>query len=203
MQQKDTQRLFASLHVSATAKTQLAKIQKTLATLNKTHNIRWQSQPHMHITVRFLGNVPTDQTPLITQSLDQVAQSISSFELGLDRLESIPPDDSMRILWVRPKDDSATLPILIQRSELALNNFGDHEPRDAPIPHITIGRRRRTGSSINLPASPIPSCVWKITSLDLTRSVTEDGTLEHVVIHRARFDTELNEIRRNLPRMIQ
>ena len=202
MQQEGKQRLFASLHVSATAKTQLAKIQKTLATLNKEQNIRWQSQPHMHITVRFLGNVPTDQIPSVKQSLDQIARSIPSFKLGLDHVESIPHDDSMRILWVRPKDDTDTLPTLIQHSELALNNFGDHKPHDTPIPHITIGRRRKTGSSINLPVSPIPSCVWRITSLDLTRSVMEHGTLEHVTIHRARFDTALNEIRRNLPRMI-
>jgi len=189
MQQEEKQRLFASLSVSATTKTKLAEIQETLVTLNKAQTIRWQPQPHMHITVRFLGNVPVNQIPLLKQSLDQVAQSIPSFELGLSHVESIPPGDSTRILWVRPKGVGDTLAKLIQSAEVALGEFGDYQPRDASIPHITIGRRRKTGSSINLPHGPIPSSRWKIASLDLTRSVMENGILDHLIIHRAPFDT--------------
>ena len=189
MQVNNKQRLFVSLSVPAHAKRKLAVLQETLGSINGEQSIRWQSQSHLHITVQFLGNVPIDQIPILEQSLNQIAKSVPPINLGFDNVETVPAGPPARLLWVRVKANNDALENLIERSERHLRRFGDNHEQRSTAPHITIGRRRITGSPISLSPRPLGSCKWKATSLDLIRSITRKGTLDHMVIHRAPFNT--------------
>ncbi len=184
---EETHRLFVSLSVGEKARTQIATLQNDINVLNPTQNIRWQEQPHIHITIQFLGNVNVSAIRLIRCKLDKLAKSFLEFPLDLGELKHFQQRGSADIMWLELRESHNTLIDLMQQSKFMIHGFGDHLPDKNPIPHITIGRRKTSELPLNLPPFPLPSSLWIARTLNLNRSIIRAGKLDHLIIHQAPF----------------
>lgn len=100
----------------------------------------WSRQDNLHLTMKFLGNVPVAGIPELSRAVGNAALPITPFEIAVSGCDTFPPQGRPNVLWIGM--EAATLFELhseIER-ECATRGF----PKDArPFhPHLTIGRLR-------------------------------------------------------------
>jgi 2'-5' RNA ligase len=93
----------------------------------------------MHLTLKFLGDVPNSHVDFLKQSLSQIAASSESFDLQVDGLGSFPNSKQPRVLWVGVHAQ-ASLQGIQQNIENAMNRLGYKKEERPFSPHLTIGR---------------------------------------------------------------
>ena len=104
---------------------------------------RWAKPHQLHITLRFMGQTPDDQLPLIRQRL--AAVKASPFRLALSGVGVFPAARKPRVLWLglQPAE-----PLIFLKREIdaALGPTSpadpDEEKRDFH-PHLTLARFTR------------------------------------------------------------
>ena len=104
--------------------------------------VRWVPVENMHLTLKFLGNVPAAHLEFVKQMLAQSAGRISPFDLTIGGLGSFPNSKRIRVLWVGIHAGSE-LTDLQREIDTGAANLG-YEKDDRPFsPHLTLGRVRQ------------------------------------------------------------
>jgi len=113
---------------------------------------RWVAPDRIHLTLRFLGNVPDESVPLLHQAMEQATQGQIAFPLRAKTLGCFPHPARPRVLWVGLDDPSQALGRLNERLMVALSPRG-FPPENRPFhPHLTLARvQNKTPSSQLLP----------------------------------------------------
>jgi len=101
----------------------------------------WSREDNLHLTLKFLGNVPVAEIPKLSEAVERAAKAESPFEITVSGAGTFPPRGRPNVLWIGT--EAAGLPAL-QRTieqECGAADF----PREArPFhPHLTIARLRR------------------------------------------------------------
>lgn len=110
--------------------------------------IRWIPTHNLHLTLKFLGNIPSPHVDFIIQLLDQVSDSHPPFILRLADSGSFPNIKQPRILWVGIHASPALFS-LQKRLEAGAARLG-YPPESRPFsPHLTIGRVRSSMDPAN------------------------------------------------------
>ncbi len=172
-----TVRVFVAVGLSAEAREQLADAVARIRG-EFPQGIQWANPDGMHLTLKFLGNIPvTGVCPLLTR-LEPVAATAGPFPLELAGLGMFPNRRKLRVLWGGVDGDLEALTSLQQASEDAINGLG-YPPEQRPFrPHITLGRPRRSVSDTQLarigavvsgmaPPSPVR---WQVESVNVMQS---------------------------------
>jgi 2'-5' RNA ligase len=103
----------------------------------------------MHVTLRFLGDVPSDQLEPIAEAMSRAASFVPPFHLKLGRYGAFPPKGSPRVLWVGLNGDVAAARQLHALLQEALTELG-HLPETRPFtPHITLARLVRNAGDLD------------------------------------------------------
>lgn len=126
-------RTFVAIPLRDRLKQQLAALQFP------ADAIRWQPARQLHITLRFLGEVPGSKTAVIAEAL--AAVSAAPFRLSLQWWGTFPEKGRPRVIWIGV---AATEPLLeLQRAVEQVCVSCDMPPEERNyIPHITMGRVR-------------------------------------------------------------
>jgi 2'-5' RNA ligase len=131
-------RTFIAIDLDERLKTVLDNLAAQLRPLTKS--VRWTGNAGMHLTLKFLGEVPDDAVPRISSRLEEVAVRHRPFLLTLQGTGTFPPGGRPpRILWVgiAPEPQLFALQDDVER-EMEKLGFGRE---DRPFhPHLTIGR---------------------------------------------------------------
>lgn len=101
--------------------------------------VKWVEVENLHLTLKFLGEVPEGQIADITEALRAVAQATAPFEFTVRRAGGFPDLRRPRVLWVGV-DEVPTLMKLQRMVEAGMEQLGFPPERRAYHPHITIGR---------------------------------------------------------------
>ena len=173
----DTVRVFVAVGLSVEAREQLVDAVGRIRD-EFPQGIQWANPDGMHLTLKFLGNIPASGVcPLLT-CLEPVATTTSPFPLELAGLGMFPNRRNPRVLWGGVDGDLKALTRLQQASEDAINSLG-YPPELRPFrPHITLGRPRRSVSDTQLarigavvsgmaPPSPVH---WQVESVEVMQS---------------------------------
>ena len=107
--------------------------------------IRWVKSDSVHLTLKFLGQVPSDQIELITLSLKNALAAQHAFTLEVAGVGCFPDLHRPRVIWVGVKEEAAGHQLQhVQRVvENAISPLGyPTEARDFS-PHLTLGRLAR------------------------------------------------------------
>jgi len=143
----DTIRAFIAIPLDPKIQHTIERIQDHLTKIN--HDVKWVTPKNIHITLKFLGDVTTEQINSVKQTLANLYQNTRPFTVELSQLGAFPNIDRPRTLWVGLKDNKQRLSRIAVSLEKALGKIefqGDKKPFS---PHITIGRIR---SSKNIDA---------------------------------------------------
>jgi RNA 2',3'-cyclic 3'-phosphodiesterase len=134
--------------------------------------VRWVAEDALHLTLKFLGEVPAERLPELGEATASAAAAAEPFELRIAGLGAFPSLRRPRVLWAGIQ---ATPPLaaLQRRVEEAFADLGfPPEARDF-APHLTLGRVREGGGSPALERAAagirVESSV-EVGSVDLMRS---------------------------------
>jgi len=104
--------------------------------------MKWVPARNMHLTIKFLGEVPQTHVPPLQEMLGSTAAECGAFTLTIGGFGCFPGRGKPRILWIGVEPEKALI-TLRQRIEAGAAQLGyprDHQPFSG---HLTIGRVRR------------------------------------------------------------
>lgn len=106
--------------------------------------VNWVRPQQMHLTLKFLGDVPDTETPDICRVVEQVATDFEPFEIRCRGAGAFPNIRDPRTLWIGIDDGAEELQRLQAELDQALKSKLGYakEPRRFH-PHLTIGRVKR------------------------------------------------------------
>lgn len=115
-------------------------------------NVRasWTREDNLHLTVKFLGNVPVNQIEPLSQALMRAATQTHGFELVIRDCGSFPPRGKPNVLWIGIEDPSSNLRKLQAAVEDECANAGFERDQRSFHPHLTIARLRNPKGARNL-----------------------------------------------------
>ncbi|MGE5343345.1 MAG: RNA 2',3'-cyclic phosphodiesterase [Candidatus Omnitrophota bacterium] len=135
-------RIFIGIKLDTAAVDQVEKFLKLFK--KKASPIRWVNVTNIHITLKFLGEIPDTQYPQIEKAIIDAATTLNpgAMDLTLSGCGKFGPKSALNIFWI----GTGTHPALInlyQTIDKTLIRFGI-PAEDRPFtPHITVGRNKK------------------------------------------------------------
>lgn len=135
-------RCFIAINLDDAVKAALAKIQGKFRDL--PGKVSWTNSDQMHLTLKFLGELPDDKIDQAAKLLEQCAGQVGTFDFTIAGLGAFPPGDrQLRVLWVGI-DAPPELIKLNELCEQAFDELGVPAEKREFKPHLTIARIRQT-----------------------------------------------------------
>ncbi|HKB88979.1 MAG TPA: RNA 2',3'-cyclic phosphodiesterase [Opitutaceae bacterium] len=100
--------------------------------------ITWIPEDRLHLTLRFLGELPDDKVDLVIERLSPIR--IVPFVLPVEGLGTFPPKGPPRVIWVGIGKGHPRLHQLRQRTDDTLLTAGINFDVRTFNPHVTLGR---------------------------------------------------------------
>jgi len=134
-------RAFVAIELPEKVRTALAREQARLqAVCARNPEIRWTQPKGMHLTLKFLGEVPVERVLYVTAALHALDR-FEKFEVEVRGLGFFPNAAHPRVLWAG-LEAPAGLTDLARGVETALEKLG-FAREDRPFhPHLTLARFR-------------------------------------------------------------
>ncbi len=136
-------RTFVAIELSAEIKSELARAQEMLREKIATPHLRWVDPANVHLTLKFLGNVPLDRIQEITAALKEACVGLSPFIIDVSGLGCFPNTNNPRVIWVGVQEETGRLKRLQERIEERLAALGFKPERRPFRSHLTLGRVRK------------------------------------------------------------
>lgn len=135
-------RTFIAIELDEPTKTQLTDLQKRLKVEMPERAIRWVRAEGIHLTLKFLGDVPVTRIERIAEELKEACRGFAPFWLKFGGLGCFPNPRRPRVVWVGIEEETGTLARLQRAIEKRLAPLG-YPPEKRPFnPHLTLGRVR-------------------------------------------------------------
>ena len=132
-------RLFVALELGQDARKLLADCQRRLAAVDR--HVRWVRPEQIHLTLKFLGEVPDERVPAVARALDPLGQS-GPVTFVMDGAGWFGSARAPRVVWVGIRWPNPALAALQKNCETRLAELG-FPPEGRPFhPHLTLGRVR-------------------------------------------------------------
>jgi 2'-5' RNA ligase len=139
-------RSFIAIELSEEAKKGLARLRKELER-DEHKFVKWVDPGGIHLTLKFLGNIPSKRVTEITEAMKRAAQGISPFLLEISGLGAFPNLKQARVLWVGVGGELDKLSTLQQNIDSALAALGFPKEERPFVPHLTLARIRERTSA--------------------------------------------------------
>lgn len=187
-------RVFIALELPPSMRAMLENQLEQLQAALPGRGIRWVRPEGIHLTLKFLGNVPTAQLPAIRAGAQAAARDISPFSLQSTHLGGFPSLQNPRVIWLGIAGDLATLDSLQAAVENKLAPLGYPTDTRGFKAHLTLGRIKRAapqeaqaiGRTLEQQAAG-PSVQWRCESLSVMQSILHPSGAEYRALHTIRF----------------
>lgn len=141
-------RSFVAIELPQNVKNELTQLESELEKPDHRF-VKWVNPGAIHLTLKFLGNVPTKQIPEISNAIEQASKGIPPLHLQIASLGVFPNINQPRVLWVGIKGETASLQGLQQKIDSSLVPLGFAEEKRPFTPHLTLARVREGTSLID------------------------------------------------------
>jgi 2'-5' RNA ligase len=184
----DQVRLFIACEVPDDVKETIGGVIETLRGRSGTA-VRWIRPEGVHVTLKFLGEVPVKKLPGIKLAVQEAVVGHSPFDLEFSNIGTFGGREGLRIMWVGIAGDVLRLEALVRAMNAALAVVG-FEPERRPFrPHLTLGRvrdeiptRQRAEIEVAVGKMSVPPRSWRTTQVSLMNSrFTPQGVVYEVV----------------------
>jgi len=109
--------------------------------------VKWVNTENIHVTLKFLGNIPFKQVEEIAKAIEEASKRIPPFHLEISGLGAFPNINRPRVIWVGIRGEMNNLQKLQQNIDSALAPFGFAKEERPFIPHLTLARIKEGASS--------------------------------------------------------
>lgn len=132
-------RLFVAVELPPEARSALRQVTERLKA-SLAGPFRWVSADGVHLTLKFLGDVPSQRVKELGDALEQAVGDRKAFELRLSELGIFPGRRAPRVVWVGLAGDAEALKSLQQAVEEGLGKLGFLAEARGFTPHLTLAR---------------------------------------------------------------
>ncbi|MBN1489061.1 MAG: RNA 2',3'-cyclic phosphodiesterase [Phycisphaerae bacterium] len=131
-------RCFVAIELSDGIQQRLSGLQQRQSSLDRA--IRWALPEQIHLTLKFLGEVPDATVPALCATMADVASQHAPLTLAVRGAGCFPPSGAPRIFWAGIEESSGMLARLRDACEAAFETHGFAREKRKFMPHLTIGR---------------------------------------------------------------
>ena len=139
-------RSFIAIELPDEFRLELSQLEARLQA-SQPPGVKWVDPHSIHLTLKFLGNIPVNKTDEITRAMEEAAQGIPPFHLEARDLGVFPNLKRVQVAWVGISGEVAQLVQLQQGIESNLACLGWTAESRAFTPHLTIARVNNRASS--------------------------------------------------------
>ena len=134
-----------------------------------TDAFRLTAPERVHLTLKFLGEVPPEALPRATSALERVGQHGGPFDATVSGFGAFPSARRARILWAGIGQGAEELVTLARAVEDLLEPEGFAREDKPFVPHLTLGRARRP-VHFDAGGATLPRLSFSVGALDLVES---------------------------------
>lgn len=141
-------RTFIAVEVGNDVKARAADLIKRLKKAEA--DVRWVAPQNMHITLKFLGDVPNVEVPDVCRHVAEAVAQFEPFEIEFQAAGAFPDNARPKTLWigVAPGEGFDRLQAMSDAIESRLHDeMGFARERRRFQPHLTIGRVNSAGAA--------------------------------------------------------
>lgn len=139
----DEWRTFCAIELPHDVRAQLQDHVRRLREAVPDASASWSKPENVHLTMKFFGNVPTQNLAKISAAASRVAKEFSSFQIRIGGTGVFPRRSRPQVLWIGIEDSTGRLSALQQRLEEEFEREGFPKENRGYRPHLTIARLRR------------------------------------------------------------
>lgn len=134
----DKIRSFIAIELPDNIKRELGRLQARLRT--DGIRIRWVDPSSIHLTLKFLGDIPLSSVEPVRCALAGCAAQVAPFRLGVGQPGAFPDFRRVQVVWVGLGGDLDSVCRLRQLIEDKLSPLGFAADKRPFSPHLTLGR---------------------------------------------------------------
>jgi 2'-5' RNA ligase len=180
----ETFRLFIALPVPDDIKEKLRCAQAEIRSGLRADPVRWVRPEQIHLTLKFLGNVPVARTDELVESVRAACISVEPLQLTAGKIGFFPNAHQPRVIWADIAGETELLERLQSQIERATSTFADAQKDHRFSAHLTIGRikeiRPADARALEQAASEFTETVfgnWTAATVEIMRSeLASDGS---------------------------
>jgi RNA 2',3'-cyclic 3'-phosphodiesterase len=131
-------RTFIAIEIPDEIKKEMAKVQDELK--RSGADAGWTRPEGIHLTLKFLGEVPEAKIEEIKKALVQAAETTSRFRLKIAGAGTFPNPKNPRVVWLGVSGDIDKLSALQGSVEKSMMAMGFDREERAFSPHLTLAR---------------------------------------------------------------
>jgi len=185
-------RCFVALDLPEPVRAALAALGERLRAEAPRADVRWVPSPALHLTLRFLGEVPDAVVARIVTALSALAARQSPMALSLAGCGVFPGPGRPRVVWAGVGEGAGVVGRLAAEIEHAVVALGVPAERRPFQGHITLARVRSPRGIQGLvralaPLAQTPLGAWTATDLVLFRSHLGPQGARYEVVARLPF----------------
>jgi len=141
-------RTFLALDLDASVRRAIAAAAGQLPVDGST--VRWVAPQNLHVTMKFLGDVPDADVMGICRAVEDAAARLAPVEFDIVGLECMPARGPVKMIWAGVRETERALTRTFDGLESAMEALGFDVERRAFRPHVTVGRVRYCGDPAGL-----------------------------------------------------
>ena len=141
-----TTRTFIAIPLSTTVRRKAEQLVGRLSASGA--KVRWVASPQMHITLKFLGEVPNEQIIDVCRAVVSASEGRDPFDIECQGAGAFPSPERPRTVWAGVGRGSETIVPLQAAIEEAMGALGYPFEARRYVPHLTLGRVRGGGREL-------------------------------------------------------
>jgi RNA 2',3'-cyclic 3'-phosphodiesterase len=139
----ESHRLFIAIELPLDLLRVVEKTQSDLKRSIPANAARWVSPSGIHLTLKFLGDVPVRQIEPIIAGMQEAVRGQSTFYLSIEGLGCFPNAKNPRVLWLGLTGNVRQLATLQSSIEAQIAPMGYPTEDRGFHPHLTLARAAR------------------------------------------------------------
>jgi 2'-5' RNA ligase len=110
--------------------------------------VRWVPPPNMHVTLKFLGEIPEEAVQAIRDELGSRLAERAPVHLEVREVGAFPNASRPRVLWVGVESANKALEHLAGEIDGCLEELGFPREKRPFHPHLTLGRVKHGAANV-------------------------------------------------------
>jgi 2'-5' RNA ligase len=192
------QRLFVAVHVPDDTRASVEALLAPVRALSYDRSPRWVRADTLHVTLRFLGDTPTDDVPDVAAAIRGALEGAPPFDVRLAGAGAFPLHrGKVRTLWLGIAEGGEQLGELAAAVTAALVPLGWPAEQRPFSPHLTVARTDassiadgRLASQAIEAAAERWSASFRAERVVLYRSILGGGPPRHEPVETVELDAQ-------------
>ena len=136
-------RTFIAIELASSVRSRASELIKRLQAADV--KATWVKPHQMHLTLKFLGDVPDHEIPEVCKLVEQAVSELPAFEVVFRGCGAFPSLDNPRSVWIGVEEGAEEVAIVHEAIDIALKKLRFPRETRRFQPHLTLGRIRQSG----------------------------------------------------------